>query len=234
MRHQTAKITIYFMPDTETLRGLLDFLNSHGAKLIAVSKTKTPSEILEVYEAGHKIFGENKAQELVEKHKALPPDIEWHMIGHLQTNKVKYIAPFVSYIHSVDSLKLLREINKHAAKCNRVIDCLLQIHIAREESKFGFIFEELKSLLKEGEFPGFSNMRIVGLMGMATLTDDHELIRGEFHMLADHFINLKSDVFKEKNEFREISMGMSGDYRIAIEEGSTMVRIGSLIFGPRR
>ncbi len=193
--------------------------------LVAVSKTKPNELIIEAYVAGQRIFGENKVQELVEKKESLPKDIEWHMIGHLQTNKVKYIAPFVSLIHAVDSKKLIKEINKRAEQNNRVIPCLLQVHIAQEESKFGLDKDGVIEILKTD----FSNVSIVGLMGMATFTDNKNQIRKEFKYLKDIFDELK----ESQPNFSILSMGMSGDYSIAIEEGSNMVRIGSSIFGER-
>lgn len=193
--------------------------------LVAVSKTKPNDLILEAYEAGQRIFGENKVQELVEKEQSLPNDIEWHMIGHLQTNKVKYIAPFVSLIHAVDSIKLLEEINKRAKNNNRVIRCLLQLHIAKESSKFGLNKEGILEILESK----FSNVSIVGLMGMATFTSDEKQIREEFKYLKGFYDELK----EQHPGFSILSMGMSGDYDIAIEEGSNMVRIGSSIFGSR-
>ena len=195
-------------------------------KLVAVSKTKPVQVILEAYRAGHKIFGENKVQEMVEKYPLLPKDIEWHHIGHLQTNKVKYIAAFVSLIHAVDSLNLLQEINKQAIKNNRIIDCLLQIHIAREQTKFGLSFEEAEIILRSGEVLKLKNINIIGLMGMATNTDDPGQIRNEFHKLKTFFDKLIAYHF----QLSTLSMGMSGDYKIAMEEGSTIIRIGSLIF----
>ncbi len=204
-----------------------------GVKLIAVSKTKPIESILALYQANQKVFGENKVQELVDKYEALPKDIEWHLIGHLQTNKVKYIAPFVACIHAVDSLKLLIEINKQAIKNNRVIDCLLQVFIAEEETKFGLSIEELQALLESKEFIEMQNVRIIGLMGMATNTADEEKIREEFRTLENDFQIIKSHYFKFNEEFQELSMGMSGDFELAIAEGSTMVRVGSLIFGER-
>lgn len=201
--------------------------------LVAVSKTKPNEAIVEAYNAGQFIFGENKVQELVGKAEALPTDIKWHLIGHLQRNKVKYIAPFVSMIHSVDSSRLLNEINKQAEKNNRVIDCLLQFHIAQEETKFGLDLEEARELLESEDYKGFHNVRICGVMGMATFTDDTEHVRTEFQKLRSIFNTLKKDYFLNNQGFREISMGMSGDWQLAIEEGSTMVRIGSSIFGTR-
>ena len=201
--------------------------------LVAVSKTKPVSAIQEAYDAGQRIFGENKVQEMVDKYVELPKDIEWHLIGHLQTNKVKYIAPFVALIHSVDSLKLLQEINKQAKKNNRTIECLLQFHIADETTKFGFSFEEVQDLLSSEEFIHCQNISIVGVMGMATFTENEDQLRDEFRSLENYFHVLKSHFFKFNDAFKCISMGMSSDYKIAIEEGSTMVRVGSSIFGDR-
>ncbi|PIF01364.1 MAG: YggS family pyridoxal phosphate-dependent enzyme [Maribacter sp.] len=197
--------------------------------LVAVSKTKPQASILEAYDGGQRIFGENKIQEMTEKWEALPKDIEWHMIGHVQRNKVKYMAGFVSLIHGVDSLKLLREINKQAKKHNRTIPCLLQIHIAREETKFGLDQTELNDLVRSGEFKELGHVDIVGLMGMATYTHNQDQIRNEFRYLKSIFDKLKGSL----PHVSVLSMGMSGDYKIAVEEGSTMVRIGSSIFGTR-
>jgi len=202
-------------------------------KLVAVSKTKPATMILDVYNLGHRVFGENKVQELLDKYEKLPKDIEWHFIGHLQTNKVKFIAPFISLIHGVDSLKLLHEINKKAAENNRVIDCLLQIYIAKEESKFGLDENEVLELLNSEEFKKFENIRIIGLMGMATYTVEDIVVFNEFNELAIMFEKIKFLFFSDKEYFKEISMGMSGDYKLAIKAGSTMVRIGSGIFGNR-
>ncbi|HNW89001.1 MAG TPA: YggS family pyridoxal phosphate-dependent enzyme, partial [Bacteroidales bacterium] len=202
-------------------------------KLVAVSKTQPVADILCAYNSGHRIFGENKVQEIVEKQSQLPADIEWHMIGHLQTNKVKYIASFVSLIHSVDSLKLLKEIDKEAAKNNRVIDCLFEFYIASEESKFGLTIEEARDILFSDEYKLMRNIRICGVMGVASFVDDENTIRGEFKRLRQNFNDLKTNFFQDKEYFREISMGMSSDYQIAIEEGSTIVRIGTSIFGER-
>jgi pyridoxal phosphate enzyme (YggS family) len=201
--------------------------------LVAVSKTKPVSDIQEAYNAGQRIFGENKVQEMEEKYHLLPKDIEWHLIGHLQTNKVKYIAPFVAMIHSVDSFKLLKEIDKQAEKNNRTIECLLQFHIAKEDTKFGLSFEEAQELLGSPDFIELQNISIVGIMGMATFTDNEEQLRDEFRSLENYFHVLKSHYFKYNNDFKHLSMGMSGDYQIAIEEGSNMVRVGSSIFGTR-
>lgn len=201
--------------------------------LVAVSKTKPASDIQEAYDAGQRIFGENKVQEMEEKYNLLPKDIQWHLIGHLQTNKVKYIAPFVAMIHSVDSFKLLKEINKQAEKNNRTIECLLQFHIAKEDTKFGLSFEEAQELLGSPEFIELNNISIVGVMGMATFTDNEKQLRDEFRSLENYFHVLKSHFFKYNGAFKHLSMGMSGDYQIAIEEGSNMVRVGSSIFGSR-
>lgn len=201
--------------------------------LVAVSKTKPAEDIQTAYDAGQRVFGENKVQELTDKYELLPKDIEWHFIGHLQRNKVKYMAPFVSLIHAVDSFKLLKEIDKQAQKHDRVISCLLQFHIADETSKFGLNLEEAHDLLSSKEFVEMHNISIVGVMGMATFTDDTEQVRDEFRTLENYFNVLKSHFFKYNDAFKEISMGMSGDYQIAIEEGSTMIRLGSSIFGTR-
>ena len=201
--------------------------------LVAVSKTKPASDIQEAYNARQRIFGENKAQELAQKAQELPKDIDWHFIGHLQTNKVKYIAPYVQLIHSIDSLKLLKEVNKQALKNNRTIDCLLQFHIAIESSKFGLSLQESEVLLASDGFASLKNVRITGVMGMASFVNDEKQIRNEFSSLKSNFLALKNGFFKNSENFNTISMGMSGDYKIAIEEGSNMVRVGSLIFGNR-
>lgn len=202
-------------------------------QLIAVSKTKPASMIQELYQAGQRAFGENKVQEMVDKYEQLPKDIQWHLIGHLQTNKVKYIAPFVHLIHAVDSLKLLQEIDKQAAKNNRIIPCLLQFHIANEDTKFGLDFSEAEEILQSREFIEMQHIQIVGLMGMATFTENEEQVRDEFRNLNNYFQIIKSHYFKFNPDFKHLSMGMSGDYELAIEEGSTMVRIGSTLFGSR-
>ena len=207
-------------------------LQGSDCKLIAVSKTYPTETIQEAYKLGLKVFGENKVQELVPKYESLPKDIEWHLIGHLQSNKVKYIAPFVHLIHSVDSLKLLTEINKQGEKNNRIISCLLQIFIASEETKFGLSFEEARILIQSPELDRFKNIRIAGLMGMASNTEDINRIRNEFKSLKTFFDECQS-IKKSNVEMKELSMGMSSDYKIAIEEGSTMVRVGSAIFGKR-
>lgn len=203
-----------------------------GVKLIAVTKTHPLEKIMELYNAGYKVFGENKVQELCDKQALLPADVEWHLIGHLQTNKVKYIAPFVHLIHAVDSLKLLREINKQGEKNKRVLNCLLQIYIAEEESKFGLDFSEAQELMRLPELQSMQHIKIAGLMGMATFTENRDQIRAEFKRLKQFFDEQK----KIKNSVIDLSilsMGMSGDYHIAIEEGSNMVRIGSALFGSR-
>ncbi|MBI9068192.1 MAG: YggS family pyridoxal phosphate-dependent enzyme [Salinivirgaceae bacterium] len=204
-----------------------------GVTLVAVSKTKPNEYIQDAYDAGQRIFGENRPQELRDKYDALPKDIEWHFIGHPQSKQVKYFAPFVSLIHGVDSLKLLQVINKEALRNNRIINCLLEFHIAEESSKFGLNLSESKDILNDPEFKLLSNISICGVMGMATYTDDSNQIRREFNSLKLIFDNLKSEFFTNVSDFKEISMGMSSDYQIAIEEGSTMVRIGSSIFGSR-
>jgi pyridoxal phosphate enzyme (YggS family) len=204
-----------------------------GVKLIAVSKTHPAEEIIELYDCGQRIFGENRVQELSAKHPVCPTDIEWHFIGHLQTNKVKYIAPFVSVIHSIDSLNLLLEINKEAAKNKRVIDCLLEMYIATEETKFGLSADEALAIIQSAQYAAMENVRICGLMGMASFTDDTELVRSEFKELKNVFDTIKNVDFKDKAAFDELSMGMSSDYLIAIEEGSTMVRLGTVLFGKR-
>ncbi|RLD80418.1 MAG: YggS family pyridoxal phosphate-dependent enzyme [Bacteroidetes bacterium] len=202
-------------------------------RLVAVSKTKPVSDIMEAYQAGQRVFGENKAQDLIAKQPELPEDIEWHFIGHLQTNKVKYLTPFVGMIESVDSLKLLKEIDKQSAKNGRVVNCLLQFHIASEQSKFGLDLEEASQILESEEYTKMKHIRLCGVMGMATFTDDKEILKREFIMLRDLYNSLKNNYFPENKSFREISMGMSGDYLLAIEEGSTNVRVGTAIFGTR-
>lgn len=217
-----------------SFQNILKDLANYNTNLVAVSKTKPQSAILELYEEGQRDFGENRVQELVDKQEALPKDINWHMIGHLQSNKVKYIAPFIHLIHSVDSPKILKEINKQAAKNDRIIDCLLQFHIAEEDTKYGFDSDEALAFLKSPEFQSLQNIRVVGVMGMATFTKDENQVRNEFRSLKVIFDLLQKNCFDQVNSFKEISMGMSGDYTIAMEEGSTMVRIGSLLFGARR
>ena len=202
-------------------------------KLIPVSKTKPNDLILQAYNCGYKVFGENKIQELARKYEELPKDIEWHMIGHLQSNKVKYIAPFVSLIHAVDSFKLLKTKNKEAKKNNRTINCLFQMHIAKEQTKFGLSIYEIEKIIDSSEFKDLQNVNIVGLMGMATFTDDKNAIAEEFKYINDCLNQIKTEYFSEKTDFRELSIGMSNDYKIAIENGSTIIRVGSEIFGAR-
>ena len=217
----------------ESIKEFKKLLIQTNCKLVAVSKTKPVELIKEAYEAGQLDFGENKVQELREKPGQLPNDIHWHMIGHLQTNKVKYIAPFIYLIHAIDSLKLLTEINKQALKNDRIINCLLQVHIAQEEHKFGFDESGLKEMLSSQEFSSLQNIKVIGLMGMATYTDDLDLIRSEFKTLKNIFEDVKAIYSSPNLEMHEISMGMSDDYPIAIEEGSTLIRVGSKIFGAR-
>lgn len=204
-----------------------------GVQLIAVSKTKPDELILEAYNSGQRVFGENKVQDLAAKRPRLPNDIQWHFVGHLQRNKVKYIAAFVSLLHGIDSLKLLLEVDKQAAKNNRTIQCLLQFHIAEEESKFGLSLQEAEDLLKDERFRQLKHVQITGVMGMATNTEDEQQLRKEFRNLKQYFQVLKDRYFANDPAFKEISMGMSGDYQIAIQEGSTMIRIGTKIFGER-
>lgn len=219
--------------DLEKYDAIQAKLNEKKVKLIAVSKTKPAEDIETLYKRGQRIFGENKVQDLCAKFEALPKDIEWHMIGHLQRNKVKYIAPFISLIHSVDSPRLLKEINKRALQNERVIDCLLQVYINQDDDKFGLEEKELYALLESDKYHQCKNVRICGLMGMATFTDDETQVKREFHYLKQLFEQVKAKYFASNRAFNEVSMGMSGDYELAVEEGSTMVRIGSLIFGPR-
>ena|SRR5690606_119839 len=221
------------MNTSEKLQSLNQELESYNAQLIAVSKTKSVEEILEAYEAGQRHFGENQVQELQDKVDKLPGDIVWHQIGHLQTNKVKYIAPYIGLIHSVDSLKLLQEINKHALKAKRVIDCLLQIQISDEDTKYGLEYADAIELLRSEEYQNLKNVRIVGLMGIASNTPNEKIVKEEFHDLYVLFEGIKQSFFRHDDSFKEISMGMSSDYKLALEEGSTMIRVGSLIFGER-
>ena len=210
------------MEDIKT--NLNDILNKipQGTRLVAVSKFHPADAIMLAYETGHRIFGESRVQELNEKYEKLPKDIEWHFIGHLQTNKVKYIVPYISMIHAVDSFKLLEEINRQASKADRVIPCLLEVHIAKEESKYGFSFDECRKMLNEASWKDLKNVSINGIMGMATFTDNQEEIKQEFHRLHSFFDEMKKKHFEENDEFRELSMGMSEDYTIAIEEGSCL------------
>ena len=216
----------------EEIKSIQERLPGH-VRLVAVSKFHPIEALEEAYAAGQRVFGESKVQEMTTKYEALPKDIEWHFIGHLQTNKIKYMTPYVALIHGVDSFKLLKEINKQAIKAERTIPCLLQIHIAQEESKFGFSFDECRQMLEEGCWKELTHISIAGLMGMATNTDDENIIQQEFHSLGAFFQEIKDSYFSNQPAFKEISMGMSDDYPIAIAEGSTLVRIGSKIFGQR-
>ncbi|MDR3694907.1 YggS family pyridoxal phosphate-dependent enzyme [Mucilaginibacter sp.] len=221
------------MSIADNIKSLKNETGPINVTLLAVSKTKSNEEVLEAYSAGQRLFGENQVQELVEKHEHLPKDIEWHLIGHLQTNKVKYIAPFISMIQSVDSLKLLQEIDKHATKNNRIIDCLLEVYIADEETKFGLGFDEAIELLRSEEFAALKHIRIRGLMGIATNTDNQKQIKDEFYELKTFFDGIKQSFFRKEPAFDTLSMGMSSDYKVAIEQGSNMIRLGSTIFGQR-
>lgn len=220
------------MSIAENLKQVLSELPG-GVRLVAVSKFHPNEAIEEAYRAGQRVFGESKAQEMTAKYESLPKDIEWHFIGHLQTNKIKYIVPYVALIHGIDSYKLLSEVNKQAAKAGRTVNCLLQLHIAREETKFGFSFDECREMLAAGEWKELANIRICGLMGMATNTDNIEQIESEFCSLHNFFQEVKSTWFAGADTFCELSMGMSHDYREAIASGSTLVRVGSKIFGER-
>lgn len=213
----------------ETIRGTV----REGVLLVAVSKTKPVKDVQEAYDAGQRVFGENHALEMRDKHEVMPKDIDWHFIGHLQTNKIKYIIPFVKLIHSIDTENLLQAVNKEAVKHDRIVDCLLQFHIAEEETKFGLSLEEAEGILNSEAFKAMKNVRICGVMGMATNTDDSVQVRKEFHHLKEIFETIKSKYFVGCEYFKEISMGMSEDYPIAMEEGATMVRVGSKIFGAR-
>jgi pyridoxal phosphate enzyme (YggS family) len=221
------------MSITDNIKSLKKETDPINVTLIAVSKTKPAEDVQQAYDAGQRIFGENMVQELVEKHEQLPKDIQWHLIGHLQSNKVKYIAPFISMIQSVDSLKLLQEINKHAEKNKRVIDCLLQIYIADEETKFGLGFDEAIELLRSDELAALKHIRIRGLMGIATNTDSEKQIKDEYYELKTFFDGIKQSFFRKEESFNILSMGMSSDYKLAIEQASNMVRLGSTIFGQR-
>jgi pyridoxal phosphate enzyme (YggS family) len=220
------------MSIAENIDQIKSTLPAH-VKLVAVSKTKPAEDILEAYYHGQKIFGENKAQEMVGKYETLPKDIEWHFIGHLQSNKIKYIIPFVALIHGVDSFKLLKSIDSEAKKADKIVSCLLQFHIAEEETKFGLSMDEAIEMMNSDVYKTLKNVAICGVMGMATFTENEQQIRKEFAALKSYFEMLKKDYFAQDPVFKEISMGMSGDYLLAIEEGSTMVRIGSSIFGER-
>lgn len=221
------------MSITKNIEEIQNELKPIGVTLVAVSKTKPIEDIQKAYDAGQRIFGENLVQDMVEKYEQLPKDIQWHLIGHLQTNKVKYITPFISLIESVDSIKLLKEINKHALKHNRVIDCLLQVYIADEDTKFGLDHVELIELLESQEFAELKNIRIRGLMGIATNTDNEKVIKEEFYELKMLFDGIKVSYFRREDSFDTLSMGMSSDYKIAIEQGSNMIRLGSSLFGKR-
>ncbi|MBM3403868.1 MAG: YggS family pyridoxal phosphate-dependent enzyme [Bacteroidetes bacterium] len=220
------------MDIVDNLQKLLQELPAH-VKLIAVSKTQHVHIIQQTYAAGQRVFGENKVQELLGKYPLLPRDIEWHFVGHLQTNKIKFLVPFVSMIHSIDSFRLLSEVNRFSQRYNRVVPILLQFHIATEESKFGFSIEEAVAMLESPEFQALRHIRPAGVMGMASFTDDMQRVRDEFRQLRSTFLDLKMKYFKDNEDFREVSMGMSNDYQIAIEEGSTMVRLGTILFGER-
>jgi pyridoxal phosphate enzyme (YggS family) len=222
------------MSIADNIKALKIETQQNNVTLVVVSKTKPVDDIQQAYDAGQRIFGENQVQELVEKYEQLPKDIEWHLIGHLQTNKVKYIAPFITMIQAVDSLKLLQEINKQALKYKRVIDCLLQIYIADEETKFGLSFDEAIELLRSDEYAELKNIRIRGLMAIATNTDNQKQLKEEFYELDTFFDGIKQSFFRKEDSFDELSMGMSSDYRLAMEHNSTMVRIGSTVFGQRR
>ena len=221
------------MSIADNIKSLKKETDALKVNLLAVSKTKPVEDIQQAYDAGQRLFGENMVQELVDKHEKLPADVEWHLIGHLQSNKVKYIAPFISMIQSVDSLKLLQEINKHAEKNNRVIDCLLQVYIADEETKFGLGFDEVIELLRSEELVALKHIRIRGLMGIATNTDNEKQVKDEYYELKTFFDGIKQSFFRKDTAFNTLSMGMSADYKIAIEQGSNMVRLGSTIFGTR-
>jgi len=211
-------------------KNLLDYLYQNNAHLVAVSKTRTVEQLMSLYEYGQRTFGENRVQELLQKVNHLPEDVQWHMIGHLQTNKVKQIAAFISLIHSVDSFKLLKEINKQAQNNNRIIECLLQFKIAAEDTKYGFSLPSCIEMLNSPSFSDLENIRVVGVMGMATFTENKAIVKQEFLHLKSIFEQLRSDFFEKETAFKEISMGMSGDYQLAVAQGSTMVRIGSLLF----
>ena len=225
-------IYIIIMNIADNLQQVLNEL-PEGVRLVAVSKFHPNEAIEEAYRSGQRVFGESKVQEMTAKYESLPKDIEWHFIGHLQTNKIKYIVPYVALIHGIDSYKLLVEVNKQAEKAGKVVNCLLQLHIAEEETKFGFSFEECRDMLAEGEWKTLSNIQLCGLMGMATNTDDNEQIEKEFCSLSSFFKEVKDSWFADTEAFRELSMGMSHDYHQAIAAGSTLIRVGSKIFGDR-
>lgn len=221
------------MSIASNISALQQELQPIGVELVAISKTKPNTDILEAYSAGQRVFGENQVQELVAKYEELPKDIQWHLVGHLQTNKVKYIASFITLIHSVDSLKVLQEINKQALKHDRTIDCLLQIFIADEDTKFGLDHAEVIELLRSEEFAALKNIRIRGLMGIASNTENQKIVKEEFYELKILFDGIKTTYFRKEDSFNILSMGMSSDYQLAIEQGSNMVRLGSTIFGKR-
>ena len=225
-------IYISIMNIADNLQQVLNEL-PEGVRLVTVSKFHPNEAIEEAYRSGQRVFGESKVQEMTAKYESLPKDIEWHFIGHLQTNKIKYIVPYVALIHGIDSYKLLVEVNKQAEKAGKVVNCLLQLHIAEEETKFGFSFEECRDMLAEGEWKTLSNIQLCGLMGMATNTDDNEQIEKEFCSLSSFFKEVKDSWFADTEAFRELSMGMSHDYHQAIAAGSTLIRVGSKIFGDR-
>ena len=225
-------IYISIMNIADNLQQVLNEL-PEGVRLVAVSKFHPNEAIEEAYRSGQRVFGDSKVQEMTAKYESLPKDIEWHFIGHLQTNKIKYIVPYVALIHGIDSYKLLVEVNKQAEKAGKVVNCLLQLHIAEEETKFGFSFEECRDMLAEGEWKTLSNIQLCGLMGMATNTDDNEQIEKEFCSLSSFFKEVKDSWFADTEAFRELSMGMSHDYHQAIAAGSTLIRVGSKIFGDR-
>lgn len=225
-------IYISIMNIADNLQQVLNEL-PEGVRLVAVSKFHPNEAIEEAYRSGQRVFGESKVQEMTAKYESLPKDIEWHFIGHLQTNKIKYIVPYVALIHGIDSYKLLVEVNKQAEKAGKVVNCLLQLHIAEEETKFGFSFDECRDMLAEGEWKTLSNIQLCGLMGMATNTDDNEQIEKEFCSLSSFFKEVKDSWFADTEAFRELSMGMSHDYHQAIAAGSTLIRVGSKIFGDR-
>jgi len=216
-----------------TYQTLKDYCTNHTTTLVAVSKTKPNSAIMDLYEQGQRVFGENRVQELVDKEASLPKDIVWHMIGHLQTNKVKHIAPFIDLVHSGDRLSLIKELNKEAIKSSRTIDLLLQIKIAQEDSKYGWDIDSLIQEMENGLLSRFENIKIRGVMGMATFTDDENQITTEFENLKSYFDQLKNDYFLNSDSFDTLSMGMSGDYKLAVASGSNMIRVGSLLFGAR-
>lgn len=232
MINRRFNIYISIMNIADNLQQVLNEL-PEGVRLVAVSKFHPNEAIEEAYRSGQRVFGESKVQEMTAKYESLPKDIEWHFIGHLQTNKIKYIVPYVALIHGIDSYKLLVEVNKQAEKAGKVVNCLLQLHIAEEETKFGFSFDECRDMLAEGEWKTLSNIQLCGLMGMATNTDDNEQIKKEFCSLSSFFKEVKDSWFADTEAFRELSMGMSHDYHQAIAAGSTLIRVGSKIFGDR-